>query len=132
MESDKDGELVPRPSHALAKRSEPLEMHVTPIADIYETSDAFTVKLDMPGAAKDSINIMAEPENLSVEGRILQHNREDGILILNEIARKSYRREFKLGKGVNHNNIYAEFEDGVLTVTVPKTEQTRAREIQIR
>jgi HSP20 family protein len=132
MDGDENGERARKPSQALAKRSEPLEMLVTPIADIFETDDAFTVKLDMPGAARDSISVTAEPEYLSVKGKIVQQHPDNGILLLSEIARKSYRREFRLGIGVNQNNIQAQFDDGVLTVTVPKTDETKAREIQIR
>ena len=132
MDTNKNGELARRPSSALARRPEPLETPVTPVADIYETADAFVIKLDMPGAVKDSISVRVEPEFLSVRGRVAAQHREDADLLFSEIVRKSYFRVFNLGEGVDRSNIQAEFQEGVLVITIPKTDAMKAREIQIK
>jgi len=117
---------------ALAKRQEPLATLVTPVADIYETADNFTIKLDMPGVPKESVHVTAEPERLAVKGETVVLHPEGGTLLFSEIGRKSYVREFNLGEGVDHKNIQAEMEDGILMITVPKTDAMKAREIIIR
>ena len=132
MDTNKNGELARKPSSALAKRPEPLETPVAPVADIYETADAFVIKLDMPGAVKDSISVHVEPGLLSVRGRVTAHHRGDANLLFSEIVRKSYFRAFNLGEGVDPNNIQAVFQEGVLEITVPKTDAMKAREIQIK
>lgn len=132
MDTNKSGELARRPGSALAKRAEPLETPVAPVADIYETADAFVIKLDMPGAVKDSISVRVEPGLLSVRGRVMSDHRENADLLLSEIVRKNYFRAFNLGEGVDPNNVQAVFQEGVLEITVPKTDAMKAREIQIK
>jgi HSP20 family protein len=132
MDTNNTGDLIRKPSSALAKRPEPLERPVTPVADIYETADAFVIKLDMPGAVKDSISVLVEPGILAVKGKVEPPHREDGKLVFSEIGSRRYVRSFNLGDGVDGGNIEAKFENGVLGITVPKTESLKAREIKIK
>jgi len=132
MDTNNTGDLIRRPSSALAKRPEPLEPPVTPVADIYETADAFVIKLDMPGAVKDSISVIIEPGILAVKGKVDSHHHENGKLVYSEIGSRSYSRRFNLGDGIDSGNIEAQFENGVLGVTIPKTESLKAREIKIQ
>jgi HSP20 family protein len=131
MDTNNTGDLIRRPSSALAKRPEPLEPPVTPVADIYETANAFVIKLDMPGAVKDSISVIVEPGILAVKGKVELPNRENGELVYSEIGKRSYARTFNLGDGVDGGNIEAQFENGILGITIPKTELLKAREIKI-
>lgn len=132
MDTNNHNALERRQTDALAKRQEPLAAVVTPVADIYETADNFTIKLDMPGVSKESVRVTAEPGHLIAKGDVLVHEEESGRLLFSEIGRKIYVREFNLGGGVDHNNIQAQLEDGVLAITVPKTDAAKAREIIIR
>ncbi len=108
------------------------ERTVEPVADIYETADAFVVKLDMPGSSKEEIKLSIEPNRLTVRGTVGAQYGEDAKVFFSEIGRKNYVREFNLGNGVNHDAIDAQYENGVLTITLPKTEHVKAREIQIQ
>ncbi len=132
MDTNNTGDLIRRPSSALALRSEPFEPPVTPVADIYETADAFVIKMDMPGAVKNSISVTVEPGILAVTGKIEPYTRENGKLVYSEIRRQTYARRFNLGGGVETGNIEAQFENGVLGITIPKTESIKAREIKIK
>ena len=124
--------LMRKRSSALAKRTEPVERSITPVADIYETADAFVVKLDIPGATKDSISVSVEPGYLSAKGLVGPHHTEDANLLLGEIGRRSYFREFNLTEGINHKEVEAQFEDGVLTIRLPKTDEMKLKEIPIK
>ncbi len=132
MDTNNTGDLIRRPSHALAKRPEPVEPPVTPVADIYETAHAFVIRLDMPGAVKDSISVIVEPGVLAVKGKVESRHQESGELVFSEIRRRNYARTFNLGDGVDSGNIEAQFENGVLGITIPKTESLKAREINIK
>lgn len=132
MDTNNRNDLERKPSTALAKRSEPLATLVTPVADIYETDDNFTIKLDMPGVSKGSLHVTAEPGYLVAMGEVESGTNEGGTLLFSEIGRKKYVREFRLGEGTNHNAIQAQLEDGVLVITVPKADDLKAREITIR
>jgi HSP20 family protein len=124
--------LVRKGNDSIARRMEPLEDFVTPAADIFETSDAFVLKIDLPGVERDSINVQVEPEQLMVKGRIAQLYKETTNLVYSEIRKVSFYRRFRIGSGIDAERIRADFEDGVLTLTLPKNESTRVREIPIK
>ncbi|HCA80406.1 MAG TPA: hypothetical protein DEP53_11810 [Bacteroidetes bacterium] len=132
MDTNNHNEFEGKQTTALAKRPEPLATLVNPVADIYETADNFTIKLDMPGVTKESVHVTAEPGRLAAKGEVVGRHLEGGTLLFSEIGRKSYVREFHLGEGVDHNNIQAELEDGVLMITVPKIDALKPREITVR
>ncbi|MCX7984008.1 MAG: Hsp20/alpha crystallin family protein [Bacteroidetes bacterium] len=121
--------LVPYTPTALT-RYEMNERVVPPVTDIYETADSFVVKLDLPGATKESIKLQVEPRKLVVQSSITAD--ESMNLLYSEIGRKRYYREFNIGDGINVEGIHASFEDGVLTITLPKTDEMKAREIKIQ
>jgi len=131
MENNKNVGVIRSGSKALMKRIEEPETVVSPVADIFETGDAFVVKLDMPGATRDSISLHVDPKLLSVRAGIMSHHDQHVTLLFSEIGRKQYMREFNLGTGIKLDEIHAQFEYGVLTVTLPKTDEVKAREIQI-
>jgi HSP20 family protein len=132
MDTNNNRQMMRTPTTALSKMPSPIEMRVTPVADIFETADAFVIKLDMPGAAKDTITVSVEPGSLIARGEFTPPHRDGVDLRLREISRKSYVREFALGSGASHENVQALFEDGVLTITVPKTDDLKSKKIQIR
>jgi HSP20 family protein len=106
---------------------------VTPVADIYETGDAFVVKLDMPGATKESIHVNVQPGSLTVRAAVASYHRQPLSVIHQEIGSdRFYYREFHLGDGIDYNAVDAQFHEGVLTVTLPKTESVKAKPISIK
>jgi len=117
---------------ALIKQPSPVETIVTPVADIYETLENFIVKLDMPGADKETIRVSVEPGQLTARASIMVQPSGNLNLLFSEIGRKSYVREFNLGEGVEYANVQAEFVDGVLTITIPKSDFFKTRIIQIQ
>ncbi len=130
----KNGEvaLVRRGNDSIARRMEPLEDFVTPAADIFETPGAFVLKVDLPGVGKDSISVLVEPEELTVKGLIGQLYKETTNLVHSEIRKASFYRKFRIGTGVDQDRIEANVQDGVLTLTLPKNESAKVREIPIR
>ena len=131
MENNKNTSLTRKGNDALVKRQDLEEAVVSPLADIYEIADAFIAKLDMPGAAKETINIQIEPDRMSVRGSIAPRAGEGATMLYNEIGRKRYFREFNLSKGIDVDNITAQFENGVLTITLPKIDEIKAKDIPI-
>ncbi len=104
---------------------------VTPSADIYETSEAYVVTLEMPGAGKESIALTLENEVLEVRAAIGPHHRVGDTVLHSELQGTGYHRVFALGKGIDRNAVDAVFEDGVLTVKFFKTSDTAVKTITI-
>lgn len=102
-----------------------------PTTDIYETADALTVVMEMPGVDRSSIEIHVENDVLSVDGRIDFSKYEKLQPVYTEYNVGHYRRRFTLPSRIDQGRIQAETKDGVLTLTLPKAEQAKPRRIQV-
>lgn len=123
--------LIRRGETALVRKGEAKEEFITAVCDIFETPDGFVVKLDMPGSSKEGISVTVESDTLTVRGAVRSLHRESVSLLMREIVALSYYRMFKLSKGLNADQTQAEFEDGVLTLTIPKADNYKERRISI-
>jgi HSP20 family protein len=103
-----------------------------PTADVYETEDALSVILEMPGVEKNNVDVRVEGGVLKVEGR-LDSSKYQGLQPLyTEYNIGHYFRSFQLSSKIDHNRIEAELKDGVLALTLPKVEEAKPRTIQIK
>jgi HSP20 family protein len=102
-----------------------------PNADIYETQDALTVILEMPGVEKNNVDVRVEDGVLSVLGK-LDLSKYQGLQPLYiEYNVGHYSRSFQLSSKVDQSKIAAELKDGVLSLTLPKVEQAKPRTIEV-
>lgn len=95
---------------------------VTPAVDIYETSTGYRVAAEVPGAEQKDISLSIEDGTLLLEARA--ERRFPGKV--------KYQRNFRVGKGVNLDDIQADLEHGVLTITLPKAAAAQAKLIEVR
>ena len=106
--------------------------YVFPLADIYETREAYVIMLDMPGARKENMRVQLEKGSLTVTAPALRHFQQNGTVLHEETRASGYARAFSLGEGIDLKNVDAQFQDGVLTVKLFKNEELKPREISIR
>jgi HSP20 family protein len=101
--------------------------------DIHETDDKFVVSLDLPGVKSDDVNIDLNEEDLVIHGKRASgvEAREDRYYRV-ERWFGEFRRSIRLPRTVDRENITADFNDGVLSVWLPKSKAASARKIQIR
>jgi HSP20 family protein len=103
-----------------------------PVTDIYETDQALTVVMEMPGVEKANLDIHVENDALNVIGRIDFSKYEKLQPVYTEYNIGHYRRTFSLSpNNVDQEKIKAEMNDGVLTLTLPKAERVKARRITV-
>lgn len=103
-----------------------------PTADIYETSGALNVVLEMPGVDKNGVDIRVEDGVLKVEGR-LDFSKYQGLQPLyTEYNVGHYSRSFRLSSKIDQNKIAAELNDGVLSLMLPKVEEAKPRTIRVK
>jgi len=132
MENGKNAALVRTGSSALMKNPEEPDRIVIPAADIFETPDAFIIKVDMPGVEKESISVMVDRSRLVLRGSVKSVRQEQSQVIYSEIGNKMFQREFNLGSGLLLDEVDAQVQNGVLTITLPKAEEAKARVIPLR
>lgn len=105
----------------------------TPRTDLIETPEAYRIELDVPGIERDAIHINFQDDRLTVSGeRSSEVKEEDEERVRVERMFGSFFRSFTLPSTVNADKIAAKHENGVLTITVPKAEESKPRRIQIK
>ena len=102
-----------------------------PQTDIFETSEALTLVLEMPGVDKGSVEVKVENDVLEVEGRV-DFSKYDGLQPLyTEYNVGHYARSFRLSSKIEQDGISAVLKDGVMTLVLPKAEKAKARKIKV-
>jgi HSP20 family molecular chaperone IbpA len=103
-----------------------------PTADIYESQDALSVILEMPGVDKDNVDVRVEDGMLKIEGRLDLSKYQGLVPLYTEYNIGHYARSFQLSNKVDQNKIGAEFNEGVLALTLPKAEEAKPRTIKVK
>ena len=105
----------------------------TPAVDVREEKDAFVFQLELPGVSPEAVEVTADGGVLSVSGeKKSEEQRDEDRWHIIERVSGSFRRTFQLPQNVAEEKIDATFEDGVLTVRVPKAEQPKPKKIEVR
>jgi HSP20 family protein len=102
-----------------------------PLADLSETDDAYVVEVDLPGVNRDQIGIQLQDRELAITGEIPESEQKGRR---HRRSRRTGRFEFRtyLPGDVNADGVNAQLSDGVLTVTIPKSEEAKPRQIEIK
>lgn len=104
-----------------------------PRTDLAETDEAFRIRVDVPGMEKDDININLQNNTLTLSGERASERKEEGEEFVRvERAFGNFHRTFTLPDAVDHENIEATYDNGVLTINIPKTETSTRRQIEIQ
>ncbi len=107
-----------------------LEEAFTPLADLEETDDAYTVEVELPGIKKDDIDIQITGRRLEVSGERKEKERV-GILRRRERVVGRFHYEVLLPSDVEEDGVEANLDNGVLTIRVPKPASERPRRIEV-
>jgi HSP20 family protein len=106
---------------------------MTPSVDMSETDNAVEVRMDLPGVKSDDIDIQISGNMLTVTGQRQEEKEEKGRTF-HRVERRSgsFSRSITLPTTVNENEVAAEYRDGVLNITLPKTEQSKPHKIKVK
>lgn len=108
------------------------EYKMRPSTDISETEDSFEVRAELPGVSKDDVQISVKDNLLTIKGEKRKEEVDD-TNNYKRIERRygTFERNFTLPPKVDADNINASFKDGVLTLSIPKPEEVKPKEIPI-
>jgi HSP20 family protein len=118
----------PAGGKTLATRDE--GRYMVPPVDIYETENALSVIADLPGVQKKDVNINVDQNILTIKGKV-QYEPPKGS-VRNEFSLINFFRQFQLSDEVDQAKITAESKNGVLTITLPKAEKAKPRQIAVK
>ena len=106
------------------------EEFVFPEVNIFETKDGYILEAEMPGISKDGLEILLEGNELTLVGH--RHQAAlGGAPLFRECQIADFRRKFELDPAIDSGKISAKIEQGVLTLTLPKSEKVQPRRITV-
>lgn len=104
-----------------------------PPVDIRETAEGLTLHIDLPGLRKEDVNITLENNVLTVSGeRRFEGDQKNDTFHRLERSYGAFTRSFTLAPTVATDKVQANFQDGVLTLSLPKAEESKPRKIAIQ
>ena len=106
---------------------------LSPAIDVTADGDRWTVKVDLPGVAKEDVKVSIDGKLVTVEAQIRKEaERKDGERVLyRERTASAYARSFQLPEDVDQSNSAAKMENGVLTLTLAKRRPVSASQLTI-
>lgn len=99
--------------------------------DAHRDGDTFIVEFDLPGVARDSIDLTVEQNVLSVHATRRRDPKEGQEMILAERPQGTFSRQLFLGQTLDTDNIAAAYADGVLTLRIPVADRAKPRKLTI-
>jgi len=128
--ADKNTQAVVRKDDAeLASR---IKDTLVPQVDICEDRESVTLYADLPGVAKDGLDVHIEKDTLQIYGRRSAHAQAAGTGAYTEMPARDYYRAFTIGEEVDRDHISAQLANGVLKVVLPKSERAKPKKIDIK
>jgi len=125
LQSQEKRELVSKDETTVPVR------YFVPASDIFETEDALTVVMEMPGVDREAIDINIENDVLKIEAKIDPAKYDGMEPLYTEYNVGHFTRSFALSNKIDRQQISARLEDGVLTLTLKKMTEAMPRRISI-
>ncbi len=104
-----------------------------PPMDVVETDDEIRCTIEMPGVSKENLEVAVQDRTLRISGTKMAEHEEGGGTAFRRIERRfgRFARHLRLPDRVDIDRITANYENGVLTLILPKSESARARQIPV-
>lgn len=104
--------------------------YVSPEVNILETKDGYILEAEMPGVNKEGLEITVEGTEVTITGR-RKAEPLPGEALFRESDNSAYRRVFELDPAIDTSKVSARMEQGVLTLSLPKSERVKPRKITV-
>lgn len=112
--------------------SQGTETFMLPAVDVMEDASGITLYSDMPGVTKDKLKLHVDADTLTIEGEVDLNIPSTMDASHVEVSLPRYRRAFTLSKELDIDQITAKFDQGVLTLRIPKEQRAQPRHITVQ
>lgn len=106
------------------------DQFITPPASVTEIAEGYRLETEMPGVKKDGLEISVENNELTIIGR-RSLPAVEGTLVHRESRPENLRRVFEIDPSIDADKISAKIDQGLVTLTLPKTEHVKPRKITV-
>jgi len=100
--------------------------------DAFITEDAIIIRADVPGLKPEELDITMEGDTLTIRGEIQREEETGRKYVLLERPTGKFERTLSINTPIDHDKVEASFSNGVLTLTLPKAEAVKPRQIAIK
>jgi HSP20 family protein len=101
--------------------------------NVWETDDAYLATLMAPGLDEHTINVTIHEETLAIEGTLgFEAPKGARAVVWQEFGPAKFRRSLRLGASIDASKVEALYHNGLLTLTMPKAEHSKPRQIQVQ
>jgi HSP20 family protein len=104
---------------------------VAPRYQVAETAEAYGLTVELPGVAKDDLELSVDHERIRVLGRRVWRRPEAWTALHRETRETAFELELEHGRAIDAEKVHAELRDGVLRVSLPKAEAVKPRKIAV-
>ena len=110
----------------------PMNSGFTPAVELTEDDMAYRLKLEIPGMEVEDLDIQATAESISIRGERRTENKteKDGVTH-SEFRYGTFHRVIPLARRINHQAVDANYQDGILTMTLPKVEEEQNKVVKV-
>jgi HSP20 family protein len=130
---DEIDRLFESPLNELTTASQQLLSGWLPSIDLYEDRDHLTLRGELPGMRKEDIEISLHGDVLTISGERKDNERlENAQVLRSERFLGKFQRTLTLPFPVASDKVQAAYKDGMLTVTLPKAEEAKAKQIEVK
>jgi HSP20 family protein len=124
---NKEEQAVNPPSATVETERE----YLRPVVDIYETGEGYILEAELPGVNKEGLSVTLEGNFLTLEGRRPEPAVPETGALYRESRSGDFHRVFHLDPAIDIEKVGAKIEQGILTVTLPKSEAVKPRKITV-
>ncbi|MBF2008247.1 MAG: Hsp20/alpha crystallin family protein [Chlorogloeopsis fritschii C42_A2020_084] len=111
---------------------EGVRLSFVPAAEMKETDDAVHLKLEVPGLEPKDINVEVTAESVSISGERKSETRiEDNGITRSEFRYGRFERVIPLPSRIQNDKVYAEYKNGILSLTLPKAEDEKHKVVKV-
>lgn len=103
-----------------------------PNVDIVEMENELRIKADMPGTTADKVSVNYDKGVLTLHGSVEGRQSEKMPYLVREYEIGDFHREFIINEDIDHGRISAEYKNGVLNITLPKSEAAKPKRIEVK
>ena len=103
-----------------------------PKVDIIDHDNEIEVQAALPGVKKEDLDVSINNHMITIRASTKEEKKEEGKYFRREITRGEFQRTLSLPENVDNEQVTASFKDGILKVTIPKTEKSKRKSIEIK
>jgi HSP20 family protein len=112
---------------------ESAEMEWMPSADVLETKDGYRIDVELPGVKKEDVKVDLSNDILTVQGeKKMEKEVKEGNVYRAERSYGTFLRSFRLPGAIESEKVKAEYRNGILQLSIPKSESAKTKQIQIQ